>query len=200
MPYYRTTKVLPIVFTILIIAGAIAALVSVARIAFFPNGSLDMPELVSSQQSLINTNAERSVKMTVRGPIVAVEDFRSYTIEITPNYRRLYIYRGYGDQLVGSKLLDNNLSSYGEFVYSLYRADFMKGAEMVEQDVELRGICATGSLFEFEILKNNETENKLWATSCSNSKGNLNTKTQPITKLFIAQIPEAQKMINQLWE
>jgi len=35
------------------------------------------------------------VSLSVRGPIVADEDFRSYEIVISPNMRELSVYEGY---------------------------------------------------------------------------------------------------------
>lgn len=200
MPYYRTTRVIPIIFTILIVAGVLAALVSVVRMFILPKSTSETSQTALSQKSLITVSAERSVKMTVRGPIVGEEDFRSYTIEVSPNKRTLSIYKGYQGKLIGSKVLENSSRGYGEFVYSLYNAGFMSNVPETDKEVEYRGLCSTKNLYTFEMLKSGKTESKLWTTSCSGTAGNLNTKLKPLVKLFNAQIPEAESTINELWQ
>ena len=76
MANYRTSRILPVVLVVVVIIIAITALVSLARVVFF-SGTSSAPAAAvdTSQSSLLNTSAGRSVSMTVRGPIVADEKF-----------------------------------------------------------------------------------------------------------------------------
>jgi len=201
MANYKTTRVIPIALTLILIAIAIAALVSLARFIFFSGGTgTTTSQADISKAALLDTFADRAVRMTVRGAIVADETFRSYQIQITPNERRLTTYKGYQNQPINNISLGNNLPAYEQFVYALNRINFMKSNELTGDKNDLRGVCATGFLYEFQILKANESLKQLWTSSCSASRGSLNIKLDPLTKLFIAQIPEAKSLIGKLWQ
>ncbi len=200
MANYRTTRIIPIALTLVIIAIAIAALVSLARLIFFSGGtSTTTSQINIIKDALLSTSADRSVRMTVRGEIVADETFRSYKIQIAPNERTITTYKGYLDQPISNISLGNNIPAYEQFVYALDKANFMKGTELTGDKNDLRGICATGHIYEFQILKANESLKQLWTSSCSVSRGSLNAKVDQLTKMFIAQIPDAKSLIGKLW-
>ena len=91
-------RIIPIALVLIVIVIAVAALFSVGRSIF---GSGDTEEVVNTgQEALLNTSLDRSVRLTVRGPIVADEDFHSYTITATPTSRTLTTYQGYLDNQV----------------------------------------------------------------------------------------------------
>ena len=77
-------KILPVIIIILIVIMAVIALMSLGK-AIFKNGGKKEPQVNALEQALLATDASRGVKMTVRGPIVAQENFRSYQIVITPS-------------------------------------------------------------------------------------------------------------------
>jgi hypothetical protein len=200
MANYRTTRIIPIALTLVIVAIAIAALVSLARLIFFSGGTNTTTSQINIiKDALLNTSADRSVRMTVRGEIVADETFRSYQIQIAPNERTITTYKGYLDQPIGNISLGNNIPAYEQFVYALDKANFMKGTELTGDKNDLRGICATGYVYEFQILKAEESLKQLWTSSCSVARGSLNAKLDQLTKLFIAQISDAKSIIGKLW-
>jgi len=200
MANYKPTRVIPIALILIIVAIVIAALVSLARVVFFSGSTNTTPSQADIiKEALLSTSADRSVRMTTRGAIVSDEDFRSYQIQITPIARTLTTYKGYQDQPINSVSLGNNIPAYEEFVYALDRANYMKGTEFTGIKNDLRGICATGYVYEFQILKADESLKQLWTSSCSTSRGSLNAKLDQLTKLFIAQIPEAKSIIGKLW-
>ena len=198
MNRFRTRQIILIGLTLIVIAIAIAALVSVARFLFFSGGTTS-PQVSSSESALISTSADRSVKMTVRGPIVANENFRSYQIRVTPNDRSLTTYSGYLDQVLSNESIGNNIPAYEQFVYALNSAHLMNGTELAGDNNDTRGVCATGYLYKFQILKGSTSVKELWTTSCSASRGSLNASLSPLTKLFIAQIPNTDSVIGDLW-
>ena len=80
MARLRTSRFLTVVFIILASIVAIVALVSFARVIFFSGGNT--VQVDQSREALLSTTADRKVQLTVRGPIVADENFHSYTIAV----------------------------------------------------------------------------------------------------------------------
>ncbi len=197
MEKYRTRRIVTIAISLVIIAVAIAAMVSVARALFFSNNG-NTADVTASQQALISTNADRSVSMTVRGPIVANEDFRTYTITITPNGRAVVVSKGYLATVVSNTKLANNIPAYEQFVYALNKANMMRGTELTGDANDIRGVCATGHVYEFSILKNNTAEKTLWTSTCSSAHGSLNATLSQLTGLFNVQIPEIKSITGKL--
>ncbi len=192
----RMSRIIPVILVIVVITIAIFALISIGRALFGGDGAPD--DVATSKTALLNTNPDRAVSMIVRGKIVANEDFRTYQITVTPTDRTITVYKGYlGDQLATDRL-GNNTKAYQEFVNALDRAKMMDGREFVGERNNTLGICATGNLYEFQILTSYQVDKSLWTTNCSGSKGSLNASQPQLQNLFVAQIPSAQrKMIQQ---
>jgi len=103
------------------------------------------------------------------------------------------------NQQIDKVSLVNNIPAYEQFIYALYGADFMKGNELTGDSNELRGVCASGKLYEFQILKSEKVIKKLWTTSCSGLRGSLKASLTQINSLFNDQIPDVQSNIGKLW-
>ncbi|MFY9228303.1 MAG: hypothetical protein WAO28_03180 [Candidatus Microsaccharimonas sp.] len=198
MARYRTSRILPVALVIIVIIIAIAALVSLARIVFFSSTSTTPATVDTSKEALLDTSVGRSVSMTVRGPIVADEEFQSYQIDISNNVREIKTYKGYLDTVVDSVALSNNVAAYEQFVYALDKANLAKGVELSGDRNDIRGICATGRLYEFTILNNKQPVKRLWTSTCKGSAGSLNANVSQLTSLFVNQIPDAEKLIDRV--
>lgn len=199
MKSYRTARIIPVAFILIIAAIAIAALFSMARGIFFPDATSNISTVKVGHESLISSTAGRSVKMTVRGPIIAEEEFRSYQISVSPNQRQLVTYQGYLETAIDRINLPNNIPAYEEFVYALDDARMMSNAELKGDSNDQRGVCARGYLYEFSIFNEDKLVKELWTTSCADERGSLGVKSLPLTKLFNYQIPESKKIIDKLW-
>jgi hypothetical protein len=190
--------VVPIVLILIVVAIAIAVLVSVGRAIFGGNSAQDMAKVDLGVESLLNTSVDRSVRMIVRGPLVADENFRSYQIAVDSSSRRLTTYSGYLDQTLNSIQLGNNTKAYEEFVYALARANLMKGTELEGEKNDTRGICATGRVYEFEVLQGNSVVKRLWTSTCKGSQGSLKASLKQVETLFNQQIPDSTKAISEI--
>lgn len=179
-----------------IVIIAIAALVSLTRAVFFSGESTDDLVVDQGREALLSTTAEHSVRMTVRGPIVANEEFSSYEITISPSSRKLTVYKGYVETRVDGVSLSNNVRSYEQFVYALDKADMADGTQLTGDRNDLRGICAVGEVYNFEIIEDDEVVKGLWTSTCSGSKGSLDASADQLMELFQAQIPDARKLIR----
>ncbi len=199
MATYRNSRIIPIALVLIIVAVAIAALVSLARAVFFSGSTQSTTTQVDvSKEALVSSTADRSVRMTVRGTIVADEDFRSYQISVSPSSRSLTTFTGYLDKRIDGVQLSNNVTAYEEFVFALDRANLAKGTELSGDKNDIRGICATGLVYQFEILKDNSSVKTLWTSTCKGSRGSLDANLTQLTQLFTSQIPTANTLISKI--
>ncbi|MGH7218644.1 MAG: hypothetical protein ACREGE_04350 [Candidatus Microsaccharimonas sp.] len=199
MANYRTSRIVPTVLTIIIIIVAIAGLVALGRLIFSGGGSSNSAEQIDmSQQNLLDTTANRAVSMTVRGPIVADEDFRSYRIIVSPSSRTFEAFTGYLDQSTARQVLPNNTSAYSQFVNALDKANLVKGTPFEGDKNNVLGICATGKVYEFKVLNGETADEMLWTSTCSGSSGSLRASVAQLSRLFLDQIPEGSDITASL--
>lgn len=198
MANYRTSRIIPIVLVVVIIIIAIASLVSLARVVFFSGSTSKTAVTDTSQEALLNTVVGRRVSMTVRGPIVADEKFRSYKIDISSDARTIKTYTGYLDTIVDQNTLGNNVAAYDQFVHALDKANLTKGKQF-EGDKNIKlGICATGSVYDFAVLNGDTVVKDLWTSTCNGSPGSLDGSVTQLTSLFTNQIPGANMQISKI--
>lgn len=200
MSRYSRNRFIPVLLIVIVMIIAVVALVSLARAIFF-SGDRDnqaAQQVNVSQQALLNTNADRSVQMTVRGPIVAEENFNSFRITVTPNSRTLTTYRGYLGKQLDTVQLGNNVNAYTEFVNALDKANLAVGVPFEGEKDKTSGICASGRIYEYEIIEGEKTVTRLWTSTCKGSPGSLKASTDQLTDLFVAQIPDATTPLNKI--
>lgn len=191
-------RLFPMILTLIIIIVVIVAIVSIGRAIFFSGGQSATPEADTNpgRTEMLKTTANHAVQLTVRGPIVADEEFKSYQMQVSPNSREIVIYKGYLDEEQRSKKLGNNREAYEQFVYALDKAKMMEGT-MPDDDAEndLRGICATGYVYEYAVLVDDEAVKHLWTSTCDGSRGTLTANTSQLNNLFLKQIPGSEDLI-----
>jgi hypothetical protein len=193
----NSSRIFPIILVIIVIAIAVAALVSIGRVIFSGNGT-DQPQVDVSREALLNTETGHSVRMTVRGPIVADENFRSYRVTVDANTRNLTTYSGYLDQPIETKDFGNNTQAYEEFVYALDRANLVKGTSLENGKDDTRGICATGRVYEFEVIDSESVIKRLWTSTCKGSPGSFKGSVTQVQNLFLQQIPDNRDMLRNI--
>jgi len=201
MARYRTTRILPTILTIVVIIIAIAGLVALARLLFSggnSSGSTTVNQTDLNKQALVDTADGRAVSMTVRGPIVAQEDFRSYQIIISPNTRDFNAYTGYLNTITSQQTLSNNTAAYTQFVNALNKANMAAGTPFDADKNNTEGICATGRVYEFRTLLGGQQQAMWWTSTCSGSPGSLKGNATQRSQLFLSQIPEGSNIANSL--
>jgi hypothetical protein len=197
MAKYRNSRTLPAILVVVIVIIAIVALISGARAIFF-SGSSTQKVTDTTVDSLLSTAASSSVSMSVRGPIVADEDFNSYKITISPSNRDITTYAGYMNTVVDQQSLGNNTAAYDQFVNALNLAKMTAGNQPADGEGDVLGICATGTLTEYSIISNGLPVETLWTSTCSGSQGTLRANSTQLSKLFVSQIPDASKLIRSV--
>lgn len=193
-------KIFPIIVIIIVIALVVAAIASVVRmIATSGNQTTDdsAQKTDSISDQVRNTDATSSVRWTVRGPIVADENFRSYQIEISPGKRTYTVYQGYLDKKVSEKVYENNQQAYEEFVFALDKADIDQTRDVTDDD--MRGVCATaGRLYTFETLSSDTMKSRIWTSTCAGSPGSMQADVSKIHALFVNQIPDFEPLFDRV--
>ncbi|MDX2776336.1 hypothetical protein PV379_03125 [Streptomyces caniscabiei] len=194
----NSSRVFPMIVILIVVAIAIAALVSAGRAIFGGDTGGDTAQTDAGQKALLSTSAGNSVRMTVRGPIVADEDFRSYRIAVDARGRNLSTYSGYISQVIDSKQLDNNTKAYEQFVYALDKANLMQGTAFSGEADDTRGICASGKVYEFEVLQGGMVTKRLWTSTCKGSPGSFKGSIEQVEKLFLNQIPNNKDLLKPI--
>jgi hypothetical protein len=194
-----TPRIVPIIVTIIIVALIIAAIVAIGRALLGgSNSSSPTTTQASLASSVLDTTANRSVRWTVRGPIVAEENFRSYQITVTPSAREYTVYSGYLNSVVSTKSYTNNTRAYDEFVHALINADITNTRTAASDD--LTGVCATGGIaYKFETLNGGDTDQSLWSSTCSQSRGTMAADALRIQALFTNQIPDFKPIFTSVY-
>jgi len=192
----NSSRFIPIILVFIVIAIAVAALVSIGRVIFGGGDQPDQAQIDTSQQALLDTSSGHSVRMTVRGPIVADENFRSYRVTVDANNRNLTVYSGYLEQALDSKDLGNNIQAYEEFVFALNRANLVAGTPFNNDKDDTRGICATGKVYEFEVIDSGSIVKRLWTSSCKGSPGSFKGSITQVQNLFLQQIPDNRTILK----
>lgn len=192
------TRFFPIIIIIIIAALVIAAVVSIGRAVFNGGGdnSQETSQVDQGREALLDTSAGHSVQMTVRGPIVAEENFSSYRVTVSSTERTMSVYSGYLESQTNGNTLENNTQAYEQFVYALDKANMMKGQMPDDESKnDIRGICASGYVYEFAVLSGGNEVKKLWTSTCDGSKGTLDASKDQLSNLFLSQVPDSKKLI-----
>ena len=107
-------------------------------------------------------------------------------------------YSGYLGGQIDEIRLSNNIPAYEEFVHALDKANLALGTQFPEEKDDTRGICATGRIYEYEIINGDEVVKRLWTSTCKGSPGSLQASTDQLTNLFKVQIPDANNVLSKI--
>lgn len=192
---YRSNdnRIFPMILIAVVVIALVAGLVTVGRYLLSSNSGDE--ETQSQQQKasdeLTTVDGNRSVRMTIRGPLVAEEEFRTYRISVSPESRVYVKYSGYLDKELDRKSYDNNTRAYEQLVHALDKAAMTSDGKYTEEEAgDLRGICATGRVYEFEILTGSNVLHRYWTSTCKGSPGTFGANVQQVGGLFRTQIPD----------
>lgn len=188
----RNTRIVPVVIILIVLVALIAGLVTVGRYLFAGNGqhTSQQDQQKTASAELLKTDASRSVRMTVRGPIVADQKFQSYQIQVSPANNTYTVYQGYLDSVQSSQSYQNNTAGYTQFVYALNEAALTHPGKYSENEAsDVRGICATGRVYDFAIMNGSDIVDHYWTSTCKGSPGTLGANLSQVTNLFVKQIP-----------
>ena len=129
---------------------------------------------------------------------MAQERFHTYTITISPDARNMTTYVGYLGQQVDTSQLTNNTQAYEQLVFALDRATLMDASPLSGDADDRRGICATGNVYEFDVLEGSSSIQNLWTSSCKGSAGSLKANINQVSRLFQLQMPDFSKLFGKI--
>ena len=193
------SRFIPILLVIVITIIAVAAVIAIGRALLGGGGSTTSDTTAVTDEgrvALLTVDVSRAIQLTVRGPIVAEEKFRSYRVTISPESREITTYEGYLGNVLETKEFDNNTRAYEELVFALDKRRMMDGRPLTEEQNDLRGICASKQVYEFETLVNGETVRSLWTSDCEGSKGSALANVSEVINMFLNQIPDGRKIVS----
>lgn len=188
--YRGSSRIVPALLIVAAVVVAIVALVAVGR-AILGGDTQVPPAEDPARRRLLTTDADHSVRMTVRGPIVADENFYSYTVTVSPTGRRMTTYSGYQEQQLENYQFSNSTKAYTEFVNALDAEGFTKQDDAPEEQESTDGICADGRLYTFEVMVAQSAVQQLWTSSCKNAPGTFKGNAPAVRTLFLRQIPDS---------
>lgn len=183
-----------------IVAGIVIAVVILIVVIF---GSISSSASVSDtadagEKVLVEMTGKNAIRMTVRGKIVADEDFKSYEITLKPHVREMKVLSGYnGEKVLAETSHKNSWDAYTEASYALKRLGMMKGKALVGDKDDTRGICPDGELTVFEVLDGERVVKRLWRTSCRDAKGSFRGDYKKVSGLVTGQIPDYTAILSE---
>lgn len=151
----------------------------------------------SGETSLLSEPTDNTtVKMIVRGPIVAKENHYSIQLDINNSKRRLVIYRGYDQAEEVQKIeLDNDAGAFTDLLLAL--RDNRYTDSIVTSIEKNDGLCASGQIIDFQLADGDQIKSDLWTTSCASVRGNFGGNSTSIIQLLLDQIPGSREAISQ---
>ena len=136
-----------------------------------------------------------TVRYTQRGPVIATDEHRSYTIEVSRNVVIMRLYSDYGQTIIDERSYQNNEVAYETLVEALdeYSADARVSGTTEENDFEDIGACPSGKVYVVEI----GDDIRRWRSDCvETAAGTAAGNMQGIRTLFTAQIPDFRDVIK----
>ena len=181
-----------IIFTVISVVLLVLSTWGIVSIAKNIFGG-DSTKSNASVQKIELSDYERegtAVKLNVEGPIVGDDQFLSYQREVTQNYRKFTIYKGYQKSVVSEKQYSNNIVAYRIFLRALERSNFTNKVAGASDDEV--AACATGRRYVYSLSDHDETISRLWNASCStkSSTSMQSSNGSSVRALFKSQIPD----------
>lgn len=147
--------------------------------------------------SILEPTDSTVVRMEVRGPVLAKERHYEISASITPNRRKLVIYKGYGrEDVLKTMELGNTKEAFANFLAALGDNGFIKANEKGAQ--KSSGLCASGQLIDFILDNGGYGKSELWTTSCGDIEGSFNGNGAAVTNLILGQLPGSKAAIDEV--
>lgn len=172
-------------FLVLIISVVVTIILIVSL--FSSNNSQSKPTNVVSSYDLQEAGAVDSViKVTVSGPTVAEENYKSIRYTISKNTRTVESLKGYKGTVDKSQVLTNSPESYKALLAALTTVQFSKKRD---SGAQLDTTCASGNKYVFELASGGKQQFSTWTSSCSLRGGTFAGDAGSVNQLIKAQFP-----------
>jgi hypothetical protein len=136
------------------------------------------------------------VQLGIDGPLTADQFHNGARITIGQTQNTIQTYRGYQNEEIQAKTYPNNANAYDEFLRALQMNGFTKG-DLDPNKADERGYCPDGRRYIYRIISDSGTDiQRFWSSSCG--QGNFGGNPAKIRSLFIRQIPDYDRVVNNL--
>lgn len=164
-----------------------AAIVVVFGLRLFSPQAQVLPQANDVPISDYSTNANAEVRLTILGPVVANENFRSGMITISPTSRSTTAYKTYNEEVIQTDVLGNNSEAFRQFMNALQVAGFGQRRRVGVADPG--SSCPQGYRYIYELREGGRTVMETWATSCGGQRESFGGNAAQVNRLFRVQIP-----------
>ncbi len=185
----RVRWILILFVTLLVIFFTGWGLYSVAR-RIFTSGN----NSVETSVNIYEVENTDEAKFISEGPVVSVEDHRSYEITVSQNVVMIKLLRGYGSAVITEKSYQNTESAYVTFLSALENLEVTNRNKDTdeEDDLNYAGVCPNGRTY----VMNLDNEITRWSTSCARRQGTADFSMSAVKELFEKQIPDFRDVIR----
>lgn len=171
-----------------------AAIVVVFGLRLFSPQAQVLPQANDVRISDYSTNSDAEARLTILGPVVANENFRSGMITVSPSSRSVTAYRTYNEEVIQTDVLGNNSEAFRQFMNALQLAGF--GQRRRVGETEPGSACAQGYRYIYELREGGRTVMQTWATSCGLQRESFSGSVAQVNRLFRVQIPGLNQSDN----
>ncbi len=178
-----------------LIAVGLAILVGILIVRSITGGNDNNAEQEPSTALVNYADTGVVMRMTVEGPIVADQDFRSIVVRVGASQNQLQTLTGYQGSVDVSQSFASNSTAYANFLRALDIQGFTEGNDD-EALADFRGYCPGGKRYIFDIVDGQEITQRYWTTSCGRSIGNFRGNASQVANLFRAQIPGYNDLVR----
>ncbi len=132
-------------------------------------------------------NIDGITTYTVRGPIVANEEYTQLRMSVSKVGRTIEVLKGYDSRVEKTETLPNSPEAYRAFLDALSAAQF--AARRDHETGDKRTTCVTGDHYSYSMSIGAEKKVDSWTTSCSLAQGNFAGNFGATADLFRKQFP-----------
>lgn len=176
------------------IVGAIISLgLIILLIVLLLGGSNNSRKVNNIYLPSYSSNPYSEVVFTQTGPIISNQTHNYLTISVNSSEVQFNLYRGYQNNIVASKIYNNNQTAYNAFLFALYYAGFTIG----NNNPKLRnntGYCSVGDVYTFELINSGRVLEKYWSTNCSSAPSTYGGQLSTSISLFKGQVPNYSQL------
>lgn len=177
-----------------VVVVAFLAIFAIANRGSNPSGGTPPDKTVSRLSTQANNNIE--IVMTQRGRIVGDDSFRSVRIRITAESRTIEILDGYNQTVERSQNFSNNQTAFTELLFALDNSGYTR--KQTPRYTDSRGVCATGNVYFYDYVTQDNQKHELWSSSCSTGDGNFGGSNGLVRQIVQNQITNYNKFITNV--
>lgn len=173
-------------------------LIIIALVLFFSSNSKTNSQYNNDLNKFANYSlTSATATLDINGPITAQSTHNEVKIIVSNLDVNLQVLKGYDGEIILNQVFSNSQNSYNAFLRSIYLNGFTlkTNKNIVKNSI---GLCATGDVYNLELLLNSSYIVNSWETNCGGSNDNFAGNLTEIIDLFESQVPNYNSYTNNL--